>query len=158
MIFNEFNTSVDINYVFDVFGGVHREIENLRAQVDDQYFQWKAAQLNLISNVINNTILLASTQTQINVTRQVIKEQEQQWSIMKKQFTLGGVSGADLFAQENQVAQTRATLPPLEKQKALLQHTCQFYPVIFQVLPLSRLLLSINSPYLKNYLYVFPLN
>jgi NodT family efflux transporter outer membrane factor (OMF) lipoprotein len=123
MIFNAFNTSVDIKYVFDVFGGVRREIENLRAQVDYQYFQWKAAQLNLISNVINNTILLASTQTQINVTRQLIKEQEQQWSIMKKQFTLGGVSGADLFAQENQVAQTRATLPPLEKQKALLQHT-----------------------------------
>ncbi|WP_010598024.1 outer membrane factor lipoprotein domain-containing protein [Rickettsiella massiliensis] len=135
MIFNEFNTSVDINYVFDVFGGVHREIENLRAQVDDQYFQWKAVQLNLIS-----------------------KEQEQQWSIMKKQFILGGVSGADLFAQENQVAQTRATLSPLEKQKALLQHTCQFYPMIFQVLPLSHLLLSMNSPYLKNYLYVFPLN
>lgn len=42
---------------------------------------------------------------------------------MQKQFTLGGLPGADLFAQENQVAQTRATLPPLEKQKALLQHT-----------------------------------
>lgn len=121
-VFNLFNASVNVSYLLDIFGGVRRGVEALRAQVDYQYYEWKAAYLSLTGNIVTSAIAMASLQTQIQVTKQLIHEQEEQLRITQQQFKLGGVSGADVLAQETQVAQTRATLPPLEKSKAQTRH------------------------------------
>ncbi|MES2142605.1 MAG: efflux transporter outer membrane subunit [Pseudomonadota bacterium] len=121
-VFNLFNASVNIAYALDIFGGVRREIEALQSQVDYQYFEWRAAYLTLTGNIVTTAIAMASLQTQIRVTQQLIHEQEEQLKIIKQQFNLGGASGADVLAQETQVAQTRATLPPLEKSREQTRH------------------------------------
>ncbi|MES2998164.1 MAG: efflux transporter outer membrane subunit [Pseudomonadota bacterium] len=121
-IFNLFNASVNVAYILDIFGGIRREIEALQSQVDYQYFEWRAAYLSLTGNIVTSAIAMASLQTQIRVTIQLIREQEEQLKIIKQQFELGGASGADVLAQETQVAQTRATLPPLEKSREQIRH------------------------------------
>ena len=48
--------------------------------------------------------------------------QEKQLDVVECQFQLGGVSRSDVLAQRTQVAQTRATLPPLEKELSQTRH------------------------------------
>lgn len=121
-VFNLFNASLNASYLLDFFGGIRRQIQGLRAQVDYQYFELRAAYLSLTSNIVTTAITIASLHKQICVTKQLIREQAEQLAIIKKQFDLGGVSKIDVVAQQTQLAQTKATLPPLEKSWAQTRH------------------------------------
>jgi NodT family efflux transporter outer membrane factor (OMF) lipoprotein len=113
--FNVFNSSFNFSYVLDVFGSSRRELEALSAQIDYQQFQLEAAYLSLTTNIVTTSINIASLQAQIKATQEIILSQESQLSIVKKQLALGAAAGADVLAQETQVAQTRALLPPLQQ-------------------------------------------
>jgi NodT family efflux transporter outer membrane factor (OMF) lipoprotein len=145
-VFNLFNASVNVSYLLDIFGGTRREIEALKARVDYQDYEWKAAYLTLTGNIVTSTIALASLQTQICVTKQLIAEQEEQLQIIQQQFDLGAASGMDVLAQKTQVAQTRATLPPLEKSKEQTRHALA---VLVGSLPSCSHIPSINLSELK---------
>ncbi|OIZ99136.1 RND transporter [Rickettsiella grylli] len=121
-IFNLFNASVNASYLLDFFGGIRRQIQGLRSQVDYQYFELRAAYLSLTSNIVTAAITVASLRRQMDVTQQLIKEEEKQLAIMKKQFGLGGVSKIEVLAQQTQLAQTRATFPPLKKNWEQARH------------------------------------
>jgi len=60
----------------------------------------------------------ASLKAQIAATQDIIQLQTDQLKILQQQFELGGASRAAVLAQEAQLAQTKATLPPLQKQAA----------------------------------------
>ena len=122
LTYDLYNATVNVTYTLDVFGGARRAIENLRAQVDYQAFQYEAAYLTLASNIVTTAITAASLQAQIKATRQLIKSQENELNIFKKQYKLGGISGVDVQTQLSQVAQIRATLPPLEQSLAQAHH------------------------------------
>jgi outer membrane protein TolC len=102
----------------DVFGGTRRQIESLAAQAEYQRFQLEAAYLTLTSNVVVAAVQEASLRGQIAATQDIIKDQAQQLNLVRQRFSLGGASQADVLTQEAQLAQTRATLPPLQKQLA----------------------------------------
>lgn len=121
-LFNLYNASVNVSYVLDVFGGTRRAIESSAAQVDYQNYQLEAAYLTLTSNIVTTAITIASLQDQIEATQALIQAEEEQLIIINKQFHLGGVAGANVLTQETLVAQTRATLPPLEQNLAKSQH------------------------------------
>jgi NodT family efflux transporter outer membrane factor (OMF) lipoprotein len=121
-VFDLYNASVSVTYTLDVFGGARRQLEALRAQVNYAAFQLEAAYLTLTSNIVTTAVMTASWRAQIEATHQLIKSQQDQLNIVKRQFDLGGASGADVLTQESQVAQTRATLPPLEQNLAVSQH------------------------------------
>ncbi len=115
IIFNLFNASAKVSYMFDFFGGNRRQIEALGAQVDYQRFQLEGAYIALTANIATTAMQEASVRAQITATKEVLADQEKQLSIMERQLALGGVSNSDVLAQKSQVAQTMATLPPLEK-------------------------------------------
>lgn len=121
-VFNLFNASLNATYLLDFFGGMRRQIQGLKAQVDYQYFELRAAYLSLTSNIVTTAITIASLHKQICVTKQLIHEQAEQLRIIKKQFELGGVSKIEVVAQQTQLSQTKATLPPLEKSWAQTRH------------------------------------
>ena len=58
----------------------------------------------------------ASLRGQIAATLELIKDEREQLEIVRNEFELGGASEADVLAQQTPLAQTQATLPPLEKQ------------------------------------------
>jgi NodT family efflux transporter outer membrane factor (OMF) lipoprotein len=110
--------TLNVSYAPDVFGGTRRQIESLAAQADYQRFQLEAAYLTLTSNVVVAAVQEASLRGQIAATQDIIKDQAQQLNLVRQRFALGGASQADVLTQEAQLAQTRATLPPLQKQLA----------------------------------------
>lgn len=117
-IFNLYNASVNVSYTLDVFGGIRRQIEAQAALVDYQQFQLEAAYLSLTANIVTAAITEASLRQQIIATHQLIDGQQKQLDILQKQFQLGAVSLVDVLTQQTEVAQTTATLPPLEKNLA----------------------------------------
>lgn len=138
-VFNLFNAAVNASYLLDFFGGVRRQIQGLQSQVEYQYFELRVAYLSLTSNIVTTAITIASLHRQICVTKQLIREQAEQLAIIKKQFNLGGVSKLEVIAQQMQLAQTRATLPPLEKNWAQTRHLLAIlvgaFPSQSQVIP-----------------------
>jgi NodT family efflux transporter outer membrane factor (OMF) lipoprotein len=110
---------VVVTYAPDVFGGTRRAVESLMATAEFQRFQLEAAYLTLTSNVVAAAVLEASLRGQIAATEEIIKIQTQSLGILRKQFELGQVAGADVAAVEATLAQAEATLPPLRKQLAV---------------------------------------
>lgn len=120
--FDLYNASVNVSYVLDFFGGQRRELEALAAQVDYRRFQLAGTYLTLTANVVTTAVQEASLRAQIQATREILADQQQAYELVRRQFELGGISRTDVLAQETQLAQTRATLPPLEKSLAQTRH------------------------------------
>jgi NodT family efflux transporter outer membrane factor (OMF) lipoprotein len=120
--FDLFNASVNVTYMLDLFGGLTRQLEALQSQVDYQRYQLEAAHLALTSNIVTTALQEASLRSAIRASQEILAAQERQLSITEGQFRLGGVSGTEVLAQRTLVAQTRATIPPLEKQLAQTRH------------------------------------
>ena len=116
-----FTPQVSVSYVPDVFGLNRRNTELVKAQEQAVRFQMIATYLTLTSNVANTYIQEASLQAQIDATRQLIDIDSKTVEILKYQFAKGYASRLDVAAQESQLAQAAATLPPLLKQ-AIQQH------------------------------------
>ncbi|MHB8481575.1 MAG: efflux transporter outer membrane subunit [Nitrospiria bacterium] len=120
--FNLYNASVSVSYNFNLFGAAQRELEALESQIDYDRFQLEAAYLTLTSNIVTNAVKEASFRAQVRATREIVTAQAKQLEIIEHQFELGSVSRSDVLAQQAQVAQTRATLPPLELRLAQNRH------------------------------------
>jgi NodT family efflux transporter outer membrane factor (OMF) lipoprotein len=116
--FNLFTPQVSVSYALDVFGLTKRTVEAARAQEQSARFQMIAAHLTLTSNVVVAAINDASLKTQIDATRELIDVETKSLDILKRQAALGYASGLDVAAQQAQLAQAVATLPPLLKQAA----------------------------------------
>lgn len=117
-IFTLYNASVGVSYVLDVFGGTRRQVESLAAQAENQRFQLEASYLTLTSNVVTAAVNEASLRGRIAATQDIIQAETEQLDVVRRQFELGGASKADVLAQESTLAQTQATLPPLQRQLA----------------------------------------
>jgi NodT family efflux transporter outer membrane factor (OMF) lipoprotein len=118
--FSLFTPQVAVSYMPDVFGLNRRTSESLQAQAEAVRFQMIATYTTLTSNVVVTAIQEASVELQIDATNQLIDTSTKILDIVKYQLDKGYASGVDVAAQEVQLAQLRATLPPLIKQSAQL--------------------------------------
>jgi NodT family efflux transporter outer membrane factor (OMF) lipoprotein len=119
-LYNLFTPQVSVSYVPDVFGLNRRTTESLKAQEQEVRFQMIAAYTTLTDNVVATAIQQASVQMQIDATRQLVDINTNMLQILRYQFDKGYASRLDVAAQESQLAQVAATLPPLVKQSAQL--------------------------------------
>ncbi len=120
--FTLYNASVNVSYLLDISGGVKRELEALRAQVDYQRFELQGTYLALTANIVTSAIQEASLRAQLQATREILADQQQQYKMIQEQFKLGGNSRTDVLAQQTQLAKTQASLPPLEKALSQARH------------------------------------
>jgi NodT family efflux transporter outer membrane factor (OMF) lipoprotein len=117
-----YNASVNVTYSLDLFGGGRRELEALRSQVDYQRFLLEGAHLTLVSNIVTAAVKEASLRAQIRSTEDIVADLQKQLNVVERQFQMGGVSRSDVLAQQTQLAQTKVTLPPLQKALAQTRH------------------------------------
>jgi outer membrane protein TolC len=103
-------------YVADVFGGTRRQVEALAAEEESQRFQLEAAYLTLTANLVAVVVTEASLRGETAATEEIINIQRQSLDLLRRQFDLGQVAGADVAAQEAALAQAQTALPPLRKQ------------------------------------------
>lgn len=112
------SASLSVSYVPDVFGGVRRQIESAQAAAEAQRYVLEATYLTLSANVVNSAVALASLREQVKGTEEIIRSQEAQLEVLNARRRLGAVSNSDVLAQQAVIAQTRATIAPLQKQMA----------------------------------------
>jgi NodT family efflux transporter outer membrane factor (OMF) lipoprotein len=120
-LYNLFTPQVSVSYVPDVFGLNRRTVESLQAQEQEVRFQMVAIYTTLTANVVVTAIQEASLQTQIDATRRLLDINSDMLKILRYQFDKGYADRLDVAAQESQLAQVAATLPPLLKQLAQLR-------------------------------------
>jgi len=111
-----FTPQVSVSYSPDVFGLNRRTVESVNAQEQGVRFQMIAAYSTLTANVVVTAIQAAAVQAQIDATRQLVELNSNMVEILRYQYTKGYAGRLDVVAQESQLAQVNATLPPLVKQ------------------------------------------
>jgi NodT family efflux transporter outer membrane factor (OMF) lipoprotein len=121
------SASLSVSYAPDVFGGTRRQIESTTAQAEYERFQLEATYLTLTSNVVNTAVSLASLRDQVAATETIIRLQSDQLDVLQAQRQLGAIGNADVLTQQTALAQTRATLPPLQKQLAQTRNQLMAY-------------------------------
>ncbi|MGA7751119.1 MAG: efflux transporter outer membrane subunit [Gallionella sp.] len=121
-LFTLYNASVSVSYGIDLFGAARRTLESLEAQKEFERFQLEGAYLTLTSNVVTTAVQEASLGAQIMATQEIIDAESQQLEMLQHQYSVGAVSLSSVLAQQTVLAQTRATLPLLEKQLALIRN------------------------------------
>lgn len=121
-IFSLYNASFNVSYNFDLFGRSRRIIEGLCAQVDYKRYQLEAAQMNLAANIATTAITQAAWQEKLNTQHYLLNIQEDTLKLLQQMFELGGANGSQVLAQETLVAQTRASIYPIEKGLAQSRH------------------------------------
>jgi NodT family efflux transporter outer membrane factor (OMF) lipoprotein len=113
-----YTPQVVVSYVPDVFGLNRRTIESLKAQEQQARFALVATHITLSSNIAAAAIQEASLRGQIAATQQLIEIATKTLEILRGQYAKGYASELDVAAQQAQLAQVVATLPPLLKQLA----------------------------------------
>jgi len=131
-LYNLYTAQVLVSYTFDTWGLNRRTVESLQATADSQRFQVEAAYLTLIANVVVAAVQEASLRAQIDATHRLIDINTKMLGILRNQLKTGYENLIDVAAQEAQLAQISATLPPLRKalaqQRDLLSALAGRYP------------------------------
>jgi len=117
-VYSVFTPQVSISYAPDLFGLNRRTVESVQAQAQAARFQMIATHVTLSTNVVAAAVQEASLQAQIDATRQMVAINGKMLEILRYQLAKGYVGKLDVAAQESQLAQISATLPPLLKQLA----------------------------------------
>ncbi len=118
LYFNLYTPQVSVSYMPDVFGLNRRTVESLKAQAEQARFALVATHITLSANVVAAAIQEASLRAQIAATRQLIGINTNMLNLLRNQLAQGYASRLDVAAQESQLAQVTATLPPLLAQLA----------------------------------------
>lgn len=125
--FSLLNAGVSVSYAPDVFGGVKRQVEGLEAVAQEQRFALEAAYLALTANVVTAAVTDASLRAQIVATKGIVAAERHELQILQRQVTLGGAAESSVMTQQALLAQTLATLPPLENQLAQTRNQLAAY-------------------------------
>jgi NodT family efflux transporter outer membrane factor (OMF) lipoprotein len=118
LYYSLYTPQVNVSFVPDVFGLNRRTVESAAAQEDAARFQLIATDITLSSNVVAAAIQEASLRAQVAATRQLVAVNTNEVQILRAQFARGYAARLDVAAQESQLAQVAATLPPLLRQLA----------------------------------------
>jgi len=118
LYFSLYTPQVSVSYVPDVFGLNRRTVESLQAQAGQARFALAATHITLSANVATAAIQEAALRGQVTATRQLIGINSNMVETLRRQFDAGYIGRLDVAAQESQLAQVTATLPPLLKQLA----------------------------------------
>lgn len=143
-----YTPQVSVSYFPDVFGLNKRTVESLKAQEEQARFALVATHITLSSNIAAAAIQEASLRGQIEATNELISINKQILEILRSQYGKGYASELDVAAQEAQLAQITATLPPLLKQLAQQRDQLAVLSGAFpnQELPESFTLSSLQLP------------
>ena len=113
---------LSVSYMPDVFGLTRRTVEAATAQEQASRYQMVAVDITLSTNVALAVIQKASLEDQIDATNELIGIDRQMLSLLQYQHSKGYAAGTDVVAQQAQLEQLEATLPPLLKQRDQQDH------------------------------------
>jgi NodT family efflux transporter outer membrane factor (OMF) lipoprotein len=116
LIYNYHTAELTVGFAPDVFGSNRRKVESLQAQAQMQRFELEATYVTLAANVVAAAIQEASLRAQLAAIREIIDYNERSVNVLRDRYQQGYATAVDVAAQEAQLAQARALLPPVAKQ------------------------------------------
>jgi NodT family efflux transporter outer membrane factor (OMF) lipoprotein len=111
---NLFKGTFDSSWEIDVFGGNRRAIESAGYDLEAQIDARRYALVTLTAEVANDYCLLRGYQTQLKLTKDNAKSEQDTLQLTQSRFKAGLVSDLDVAQAEASVATTIAQEPALE--------------------------------------------
>jgi NodT family efflux transporter outer membrane factor (OMF) lipoprotein len=118
LYYSLYTPQLSVSYSPDVFGLNRRSVESLKAQEGQARFALAATHITLSANVVLAAVQEAALRGQIEATHELVAVNSNMLQVLRVQFEKGYAARLDVAAQESQLAQVIATLPPLLKQQA----------------------------------------
>jgi outer membrane protein, multidrug efflux system len=109
-----FQAGLDAAWELDIFGGIRRNVESARANIEAAREDWHDLQVTLAAEVALNYVLLRGYQQQIVVAQDNLTAQQHTAEITRQKFAAGFVSGLDVANADAQVATTGSFIPGLQ--------------------------------------------
>ena len=110
-----YEAGLDAAWEIDIFGGIRREVEAARANVQFTIEDHRDVLITLTSELALNYIDLRGTQRQLAIARENLRTQEYSADLTRRRQRGGFVSALDVANADAQVAATKSQLPTLEQ-------------------------------------------
>jgi NodT family efflux transporter outer membrane factor (OMF) lipoprotein len=120
--YNLYNTSVNVAYKLDVFGGARRAVEGAKAQAEIAQFQLEGAYLSLTANIVTSAVREAALRAQMQATEEILKAQTNLAEVTEKQLVIGTVSRVDVTSQRTLVSNSQVDLFTYERNLAFARN------------------------------------
>jgi len=121
-VFNLYQVGPSVSYSLDLFGGLHRQVEEQAALAERAGYQLDAAYLTLTGNVVTQAITIASVRAQMRAVDDIIADDEKNLGLVQTEKTAGVANDADVLQAASQLDNDRTLLPPLRQQLAVARH------------------------------------
>lgn len=112
-----------ISFDPDLFGGLHRRVDETVAIADAQKHQTGATYLILTGDVATQAIALASARAQIVAVQTLLADDHRTLDLVRAGHRYGAATEADVAQASARLAQDETLLPPLEQQADTARHT-----------------------------------
>lgn len=117
-----YNAGLNLGYNFDLFGSNRRLLEALAAETEYQRYQFEAAKLGLIANIVSAAMVQAQLAGQLDANQKILGVLEEQFTMSKQRFSLGAVGQYEVASLESSVEQFRASIPQLQSALSRQRH------------------------------------
>ncbi len=118
-VFNLYQGQISASYDLDLFGKTRRRIEASKARFDRRRFRVANTYMTLVDNVVATAITEAGLNASIQTTHKIAKLLAHKLQHIQNQIQQGAAIKADATPIRTELAQTRASLAPLKRQKAV---------------------------------------
>ena len=119
---NDFVTGLTVNYEFDLFGRVRREVEGARASGQQAAADYENTRLLLIAQLAGDYFTLRELDAEIDVLDRDLKLQREALNFVNSRHDLGFATGLDLAQQQALLDSSGAQLELLKVQRAQNEH------------------------------------
>jgi NodT family efflux transporter outer membrane factor (OMF) lipoprotein len=120
--FNLYSIGVTVSYNLDVFGGVKRRTESLRASEEEKARELDAAYLTLTGQVVEQALIIADANIQIQSLNDIDANDQADLDMIRRAHAAGGASDADIAQAESALAQDRSAIPAQRQRLAAARH------------------------------------
>jgi NodT family efflux transporter outer membrane factor (OMF) lipoprotein len=120
--FNLYSIGVTVSYNLDVFGGVKRRTESLRASEEEKARELDAAYLTLTGHVVEQALIIADANIQIQSLNDIDANDQADLDMIRRAHAAGGASDADIAQAESALAQDRSAVPVQRQRLAAARH------------------------------------
>ncbi|HEY5007362.1 MAG TPA: efflux transporter outer membrane subunit [Caulobacteraceae bacterium] len=120
--FNLYSIGATVSYNLDLFGGLKRRTESLRASEEEKARELDAAYLTLTGKVVAQALTIADANIQIRALDDINANDKADLDMIRKARVAGGASAADVAQAESLLAQDRSAVPAQRQRLAAARH------------------------------------
>jgi multidrug efflux system outer membrane protein len=119
---NSFTLGPFVDYEFDLFGRVRREVEGYRAAAEQAAADFENTRLVLIAQLVSDYFTLRELDAEIDVVNHSLALEQDALGFVASRHELGYATGLDLAQQQALVQSSSAQLGLLQVQRAQNEH------------------------------------